>query len=123
VAAIDSSASSEARNENREVTMKVVFALFVSFMLVSCGGDQGSPGDTAGLSRSDAEIAAEYQKKVQAKVSESMVNSFQREWGVTEDEARCVIENIDTVDLMQVETDPEVQAKLKACGVDPAVVK
>jgi len=103
--------------------MKAVFALCVSFVLVSCGGDQGSSVDTAGLSRSDDEIAAEYQNKVRAKMSESLVNSFQREWGVTEDEARCVIENIDTVDLMQAETDPEVQAQLRACGVDPAVVK
>ena len=102
--------------------MKIYFAIFISLILASCGGDQGSTDQSAAGDTLD-DAAAEYQEKVSAKVSDSMVNSFVREWGVSEDEARCVVSNIKTSELMRVETDPDVQARLKDCGVDPAVVK
>lgn len=102
--------------------MKTYFTIFLSLMLVSCGSDQNSSGDSADAAMSSEDVA-EYQEKVSAKVSESMVNSYVREWGISEDQARCVVTNIKTSELMRADSDPDVQARLKECGVDPAVVK
>ena len=98
--------------------MKSSIAAFLSIFLVSCGGNQDSLEEPVA-----DEAAARYQTKVSDKVSDSMVNSFVREWGVTEDQARCVVSSIKTVELMRADTDPDVQAQLRKCGVDPAVVK
>lgn len=98
--------------------MKPWFAVFLSAFLLSCGGNHESSGEPAA-----DDAVARYQKKVSAKVSDSMVNSFVREWGITKDQAQCVVSSIETVELMRADSDPDVQARLRKCGVDPAVVK
>jgi len=102
--------------------MKVCFAIIVSFVLVSCGGDQGSSGESS-VDEATSDAVVEYKKKVSAKLSESMVNSFVRDFGITEDQARCLLSTITTSEMMRAETDPDVQARVRACDVDPAVLK
>jgi hypothetical protein len=102
--------------------MKYWFAICISLSLASCGGDQGSSGEAPAADVSDEDVAA-YQEKVSRKVSDSVVNSFVREYGISEEEARCLVDDIGVADLGRAETDPEVQARIRACGVDPAVVR
>ena len=102
--------------------MRICFAIFAAFFLVACGGEPSSSGESTDAGAMD-DAAAEYQKKVSATVSESMVNSFEREFGITEDQARCLVTDVGTANLMRAETDADVQAKIQACGVDPAVVR
>lgn len=102
--------------------MKILSAILIPFVLLSCGGDQGSSGDAETVDMS-SEMVTDYQEKVSAKVSDSMVNSFVRDWGISEDEAKCLLDDIGMADLMRAESDPEVQARVRECGVDPAVIK
>ena len=52
-----------------------------------------------------------------------MVNSFVREFGITEEQARCLADDVGVADLGRAETDPEVQARIRACGADPEVAR
>lgn len=106
--------------------MRICCAIAVSVLLAACGGEQSSSGESADADAMD-EAAAEYQKKVNAKVSarvsDSMVKAFMSDFGITENQAKCLVNDIGASNLMQAETDPEVQAQIRACGVDPAVVR
>jgi hypothetical protein len=100
--------------------------LLFFFLLAACGGDQSSPGESADVGAMDdaaMDAAVEYQKKVSAKVGDSMVKSFVRDFGITEEQARCLLEEIGLTDLMRAETDPEVQDQIRECDVDPEVVR
>ncbi|MBT8443948.1 MAG: hypothetical protein HKN81_01330 [Gammaproteobacteria bacterium] len=106
--------------------MRICFVIVAAFVLVACGGEQSSSGESADASAMD-DAAAEYQKKVSAKVSakvsDSMVKAFMSDFGITEDQARCLVNDIGASNLMRAETDEDVQAQIRACGVDPAVVR
>lgn len=110
--------------------MKIYLVILMSFMLFACGNNSDNQNNAAAdsavadkMADENAKAAAEYQKKVSSKVADSMANSFVRDWGISEKQARCVVDNINTGDLMRAESDPDVQAQLNECGVDPAVVK
>ncbi|MDH3512758.1 MAG: hypothetical protein OER85_18095 [Gammaproteobacteria bacterium] len=95
--------------------MKLAPALILAFLLSSCGGDDSSEATD--------QAVADYQKKVSKTVSSSVVNSLVREWdGVTEDQVRCLLEDLGVMELEKANDDPEVNAVFAKCGVDPAVV-
>ncbi|MFW2404336.1 MAG: hypothetical protein ACN4GT_06175 [Gammaproteobacteria bacterium] len=102
--------------------MRICFAIFTSFVLVACGGEQVSQGESADVGAMD-DAAVEYQKKVSARVSDSMVKAFMSDLDITEEQARCLVRDVGASNLMRVETDADAQAQVRACGVDPALLK
>jgi hypothetical protein len=117
----------EAKNIGFHRTVLVFCTIAV---LNACGGDgeggaSQSATDDAGMT--DEEIAA-YQEKVSRKVSQkvggAMVNALVEEWGISRDQAECLLSDTGATELAQVNVgDPKVLAVFNDCGVDPAVVK
>lgn len=109
--------------------MKFIPLMLIAAFLCSCGGQdepaaaavaepEQAASETAGLD----DAAAEYQAKVQTKTRNSVVNSLVREWGVPEENVRCVLDQLKISQIQKANTDPAAQAVFKECGVDPAVV-
>ena len=98
--------------------MKYTLVLLLAVFLAACGGDTKSVEDPA---LDDA--AAEYKEKVNKRVKSAVVSGLAKEWNVDEDKVECVLESVKLSEMQEVDTNEEVQAVLKDCGVDPAVVK
>ncbi|HAJ91489.1 MAG TPA: hypothetical protein DCO71_02510 [Gammaproteobacteria bacterium] len=56
-------------------------------------------------------------------LKESIVKSIAADWNISQDDARCLLRDHRATQLARVDSDPEVQAVFKQCGVDPSVVK
>lgn len=98
--------------------MRPVPALVLALFLSSCGG-----ADVPDAPETSDQAIADYKEKVRKTVSNSVVNSLVREWdGVTEDQVRCLLDDVGVMRLQNVGEDPEVRAAFEKCGVDPAVV-
>ena len=98
--------------------MKFAPALIFALILSACGG-----GDSPDASEASDQAIADYQEKVSKKVSDSVVNSLVREWdGVSEEQVRCLLQDLGVMELEKANDDPEVKAVFEKCGIDPAVV-
>ena len=96
--------------------MKVIAAILITFTLTACGDDKGASVDST-----DNSGAAAYKAKVDKKVSDSVVNSLVREWGISKKQAQCLLADLRASQLGRAGTDPAVQAVFDKCGVDPSV--
>jgi hypothetical protein len=108
--------------------MALVFCTFA--VLTACSGDSGesaprSAADDAGMTE---EEVARYQEKVSRTVSRkvggAMVNAMVEDWGISRDQAECLLRDPRVTELERLFAgDPEMQVVFNDCGVDPAVVK
>lgn len=115
------------------VSHRMGLVLLTVLVLTACGGDTGNSGGNAPQSVADDaamtdEEIARYQEKVSRKVSEkvggAMVNALVEDWGISSDQAKCLLRDPGIIERAQISADdPEVQAVFNDCGVDPAVVK
>ena len=96
--------------------MKVIAIFLLTFTLAACGDNN----DPAAESSTD-NGAAEYKAKVDKQVSESVVNSLVREWGISDEQVRCLLGDLRPSQLERAGSDPAVRAVFDKCGVDPAV--
>ena len=96
--------------------MKVIAAILVAFTLTACGDDKASSVEPA-----DNKAADTYKAKVDKEVSDSVVNSLVREWGISEKQAKCLLGDLRASQLGRAGSDPAVQAVFEKCGVDPSV--
>jgi len=96
--------------------MKIFAAVFFALILTACGGDE-----TPSAKPAPDEAAAAYKAKVNKKVSDSVVNSLVREWGISETQAACLLADLRASQLGRANSDPAVQAVFESCGVDPSV--
>jgi len=46
-----------------------------------------------------------------------------RDYGISEEQANCLVENLSVGQLKTAQSDLEAQAKIEKCGVDPSVIK
>ena len=95
--------------------------------LSACGNDGGNgsapPAGADAQALSDEEIAR-YQKKVARKVGNVMVNAMVEDWGISREQAKCLLADDRFVELERLgEGDPTILALFDDCGVDPSVVK
>lgn len=100
--------------------------------LTACGGKDSSATSTSAPASAengasaevsnDEEFADEYKNDVKAQMRRSMNRSMVREWGISEEQANCLLDNLSTAQLKTAKSDLEVQALIEKCGVDPAVV-
>jgi len=95
--------------------MKVIAAILITFTLSACGDDKGPSVDS-----SDNTGADSYKAKVDKQVSDSVVNSLVREWGISKKQAQCLLADLRASQLGRAGSDPAVQAVFEKCGVDPA---
>ena len=110
--------------------MRIALVLVVTVFLIACGEDnqtatatEQSPVKTElpAKNPTNDEIAAEYEKKVHKKVSNSVVNSLAREWGVPNEKITCLLNDLRITQLQDPTSGPAVLEVFKKCGVDPAV--
>ena len=95
---------------------------FLLLVLGACGEAADQPVDTDAALSSEDELVDEYKAKMGRKLSESIVNSLVREWeGVTEAQVRCLLDDLEVMQLEDADTDPAVAEVFRACGVDPSV--
>lgn len=101
-----------------EFPMKFAPVLMLALILSACGS-----GDPPDAPEASDQAMADYQDKVGKKVTSSVVNSLVREWdGVSENQVRCLLQDLGVMQLERANEDPEVKAVFEKCGVDPAVV-
>jgi len=120
----------EAR-KNISYRMALIFCMMI--VLTACGGDTENSGESPPQSADDDaamtdEEIARYQEKVSRKVSRkvggAMVNALVEDWGISRDQAECLLRDPGIIERAQIsDGDPKVQAVFNDCGVDPAVVK
>ena len=108
--------------------MRIIPLVLMAVLLTACGGQEkplaGAATDTekpASEANGTDGAAAAYKEKVREKMSNSVVNSLVREWGVPEADVRCVLAQLKLSQIEQVQSDPAVRAVFEECGVDPAV--
>ena len=96
--------------------MHLLAIILLMFALTALGGENDpSVEPTAGNG------GAAYKAKVGKQVSESVVNSLVREWGVSEEQARCLLGDLRASQLGRAASDPAVQEVFRRCDVDPTV--
>lgn len=116
----------------------LISGLAVSMMLAltACGEETGTAPETsvpAASVNKDAETPTQpalsderqqaYKDKVRAQMKKSLKNGLVRDYGITEEQADCLVENLSTSQLKTAQSDLEVQAIIEACGVDPSLIK
>ena len=110
--------------------MKVITPLLIALTLTACSGEDGTATEPAsgnganiqpGTSTSETKSVADLPSSDILK--ESIVKSIAADWNISQDDARCLLRNHRATQLARVDSDPEVQAVFKQCGVDPSVVK
>jgi len=110
--------------------MKTVTPLLIALTLTACSGEDGTatspaagngantqPGSSASETKSVSDLRSNNMLK------ESIVKSIAADWNITQEEARCLLQNHRASQLGRVDSDPEIQAVFKQCSVDPSVVK
>ena len=110
--------------------MKVITPLLIALTLTACSGEDGTATEPAagngantqpGTSTSETKSVADLPSSDILK--ESIVKSIAADWNISQDDARCLLQDHRATQLARVDSDPEVQAVFKQCGVDPSVVK
>jgi hypothetical protein len=121
-----------SRRTFRKVT---VWGLAISLMLVltACDGSNDASTGTAAppeAAKNDPEhtpkndeSAEEYKKEVKAQMRRSLRNGLIRDYGISEEQANCLVENLSVGQLKTAQSDLEAQAEIETCGVDPAIIK
>jgi len=94
-----------------------VFAMFLLTFALTAWGGENDPSVEPGAGNE----GAAYKAKVDKQVSESVVNSLVREWGVSEEQARCLLGDLRASQLGRAASDPAVQEVFRRCDVDPTV--
>ena len=110
--------------------MKIITPLLIALTLTACSGEDGTatepiagngantqPGTSTSETKSVADLPSSDILK------ESIVKSIAADWNISQDDARCLLRDHRATQLARVDSDPEVQAVFKQCGVDPSVVK
>jgi len=112
-----------------------VWGLVMSLMLVltACGWENGASTETAAppeAAKNDPEQAPEnderaeeYKKDVKAQMRRSLRNGLMRDYGISEEQANCLVENLSVGQLKTAQSDLEAQAEIEKCGVNPAIIK
>jgi len=113
--------------EAENITLcRIALVFFLLVVMTACGGDSGgnAPQSTADTDMTTDEVVARYQEKVSAKVGASMVNMMVNDWGISRDQAECLLRDHGITELARIaEGDEEIRAVFDGCGVDPAVAK
>jgi hypothetical protein len=109
------------------------FVMGPMLVLTACGGENGAAKETSAPASTETEVAApaskdtnaeeDYKNEVRAQMRRSKKRSMVGSYGISEEQADCLLDNLSTAQLMTAQSDPEVQAVIEKCGVDPAVVK
>lgn len=98
------------------------FVAFLLLVLGACGEAADQPVSTDAALSTEDELVDDYRAKMGRKLSDSIVNSLVREWeGVTEAQVRCLLDDLEVMQLEDAESDPAVAEVFRACGVDPSV--
>lgn len=97
--------------------MHVLAILLLTFALTAWAGENDRSIETTASNGG----AGAYKAKVGKQVSESVVNSLVREWGVSEEQARCLLGDLRASQLGRAASDPAVQEVFRRCDVDPTM--
>ena len=110
--------------------MKLIAPLLITLTLTACSGGDGTATEPAagngantqsGSSTSETKSMADLPGNDILK--ESIVKSIAADWNISQDDARCLLRDHRATQLARVDSEPEIQAVFKQCGVDPSVVK
>ena len=97
--------------------MHILAVCLFMFTLTAWGGENDLSVEPAADNGATA-----YKAKVDKQVSESVVNSMVREWGISEEQARCLLGDLRASQLGLAASDPTVEEVFRKCDVDPAAV-
>ena len=110
--------------------MKIITPLLFAIILTACSGEGGTATEPAagngtntqsGLSTAETKSVSDLRSNDMLK--ESIVKSMAADWNIPQEDARCLLQDHRASQLGRVDSDPEIQAVFKQCGVDPSVVK
>jgi hypothetical protein len=78
---------------NNITSYRIALLFCLMVVLTACGGDNGAnaPQSTAGTDMLTDDEIARYEKKVSGKVGASMANMMVKDWGISRDQAECLL--------------------------------
>ncbi len=103
--------------------MKPLIALSLAFAIAACGGEPPSAQESDAMAGQETAAAGEAAAAVdpaeEAKRQEAYFATVKANFQLSEEQTQCLVDALSWEQMTQQSGDPEVQATITECGVDP----